>query len=223
MTATILFRAILRRWYVAAVCLVLVAWACMVLMGMGRTYWTQSQVVFVEPGVGSVTNVNDGVAPSLINFAGIVQRKVAYEGDAVELPSTNSTLYGSGIRNGYSISLPNTGNQWAVSFSKPMLAIQVTGSTPEEVRRTLAAVLAHVERAAAGLQSDSSAAPETYIGVEASPAAPDIIDVGGTPVGRQKGLAAVIGVGAVLSGCTAYGTDGLVTWWRRRRHGRQPA
>lgn len=215
MTAGILLRIILRRWYVVAACLAVVGWVCGVLVDTGRTYWVQAQVVFVEPGVGSVTSGNDGVTPSLINFAGIVQRKVAHEGNPVELPSTNATLYGSGVRDGYSISLPNTGNQWATSFSKPLLAIQVTGGSQEEVRDTLAEVLAQVKQTALDLQSQTGAAPETYIGVEASPAAPDVLDVGSTPLGMQKGLAAIIGVGTVLSGYVAYGADRIVNKWRR--------
>lgn len=217
MTAGTLLQIILRRWYVAIACLAAVMWVCLVLGQTGRTYWVQAQIVFVEPGGGSVSNVNDGVAPSLINFAGIVQRKVSGDGEPVQLPSSNATLYGSGVRRGYSITLPNTGNQWATSFSKPVLAIQVTGDSPEAVNQTLAEVVGQVKQAAFDLQSDTGARPNTFIGVDASPAAPDIVDVGSTPLGRAKALAVMAGIGVILSGCAAYGAENLAVGWLRRR------
>lgn len=219
MTAGILLRIILQRWYVVVACLAAVIWACSILGQTGRTYWAQAQVVFVEPGGGSVTNVNDGVAPSLINFAGIVQRKVSSEGEPVQLPSSNATLYGSGIRRGYSVTLPNTGNQWATSFSKPILAIQVTGDSPDDVNQTLAEIIVQVQQTAFDLQSGAGARPDTFIGVDASPAAPDIVDVGSTPLGRGKGLAVMAGIGVILSGCAAFGVEKLATRWLGRRPG----
>lgn len=216
MTAGILLRIIIRRWYVFAACLAVVAWTGINLGQTSRTYWVQAQVVFVEPGGGSVTNVSDGVAPSLINFAGIVQRKLASRGDAVELPSSAATLYGSGIRRGYSITLPNTGNQWATSFSKPMLAIQVTGASPDEVRESLAGVLDQVEQITLELQANAGARPDTFIELGVPSASPDILDVGSTPLGQAKGLAVLAGVGMILSGCAACGVDRLVARWPRR-------
>lgn len=217
MTAGTLLQIILRRWYVAIACLAAVMWVCLVFGQTDRTYWAQAQIVFVEPGGGSVSNVNDGVAPSLINFAGIVQRKVSGDGEPVQLPSSNATLYGSGVRRGYSITLPNTGNQWATSFSKPVLAIQVTGDSPEAVNQTLAEVVGQVKQAAFDLQSDTGARQNTFIGVDASPAAPDIVDVGSTPLGRGKALAVMAGIGVILSGCAAYGAENLAVRWLRRR------
>jgi hypothetical protein len=217
MTAGILLRIIVRRWYVFVTCVAVAAWIGMSLGQTGRTYWTQAQVVFVEPGGASVTNINDGVAPSLISFAGIVQRKLTGEGAAAELPSSTATLYGSGIRSGYSITLPNTGNQWAASFSKPILAIQVTGGSSDEVRTTLAGVLERVQQITLELQSDSGALPETFIEISIPPSSPDIHDVGSTPLGKAKGLAVLGGIGIILSGCVTYGVDRWVARWPLRQ------
>jgi hypothetical protein len=217
MTAGILLRMIIRRWYVFATCLAIAVWIGMSLGQTGRTYWTQAQVVFVEPGGGSVTNINDGVAPSLINFAGTVQRKLTGDGAAADLPSSTATLYGSGIRRGYSITLPNTGNQWAASFSKPMLAIQVTGSSSDEVRTTLEDVLERVQQITLELQSDAGALPETFIEISVPPSPPDILDVGSTPLGKAKGLVVVGGIGITLSGCVTYAVDRWFARWPVRQ------
>lgn len=219
MTPAIALRMIQRRWYVAVFVLAMTAWACVALLGSGRTYWAQGQVVFVEPGVGSVAGVNDGLAPSLINFAGVVQRKLTYEGGPTELPSSGSTLYGSGVRSGYALSLLNSGSQWAASYSRPVLELQVTGSTPENVRRTLDDALMRIRGAALGLQEEAGAPERLFIGVEISPSEPEIIDVGSTDFGRKKGLTVIAVVGFVLAGSAAYGVDALARRWGSRRRG----
>lgn len=217
MTAGALLQIMLRRWLIVAVGVVLTVSASLFLADGERTYSAKMDLVFVQPGAGSMVNVSDNVLPSLINFAGIIQRRVSHDGTPVELPSSSATLYGSGVREGYSITLPNSGSQWTVSYSRPVLAVQAVGSSPERVRQTLSLVLAQVESAAHELQADSRAPAEQLIVVERSPASPEITDLGSTKSGQMKGALALSTVGLGLTAFVAFEVDRLAARRSLRR------
>lgn len=210
MTAGVLLQIMLRRWLIVGVGLVLTVWACLVLAPGERTYWAKVDLVFVQPGAGSVVNVSDNVVPSLINFAGIIQRRVSHDGTPVELPSSSATLYGTGVRNGYSITLPNSGTQWAVSYSRPVLVVQAVGNSPDQVSQTLGRVLTQVESTAHELQTGSGAAADQFIVVDRSPSSPEIVDLGSTKLGRTKGILALSAVGLALTAFFAFEVDRIV-------------
>ncbi|TPV49817.1 hypothetical protein FJ661_14575 [Pseudarthrobacter phenanthrenivorans] len=210
MTAGELLRIVWRRWYVVVMGLILTIWASSSLAAVERTYWVEIQLVFIQPGGASVANVSDHIIPSLVNFAGIVQRRVTETGSAVELPSSGATLYGSGIREGYSITLPNSGTQWAASYTRPVLVVQAVGHSPEAARETLDRALTAVDVAAGELQNAEGVPPESHVFIDRSPATPAVIDVGGTAIGRMKGLAALAGVGLALTASSAVGLDRMV-------------
>jgi len=209
-TAGLFLRIMIRRWVFVAVGVVLTAFGCSALVNGERTYWMSTDLVFVQPGGGSVTNVSDAVVPSLINFAGLVQRRVHEIGTPVELPSSNVTLYGSGVRRGYSITLPNSGNQWAVSYTRPVLAVQAVGSSPEEVRRTLSDVLALVQTTVRDLQAAQGVPAGEFISMDRSPALPEVFDQGSTKAGRVKGLLAFGFLGVILTAFTVIAVDRTV-------------
>ncbi|UZX05182.1 hypothetical protein F8G81_23265 [Arthrobacter sp. CDRTa11] len=210
MTAGELLGIMWRRWYIVVAGLILTMWGSSSLAAVERTYWVEVQLVFIQPGSASVANVSDQIVPSLINFAGIVQRRVTETGNPAELPSSGATLYGSGVREGYSITLPNSGTQWAASYSTPILVVQAVGRSPEAARETLDRVLAEVDVAATELQNAQGAPPESHVFIERSPATPQVIDVGGTKIGQLKGMAALAGVGLAMTGSGAVGFDRMM-------------
>lgn len=210
MTVGVLARILLRRWSVVVAGVFLTALVCSTLLSAERTYWTSMELVFVQPGEGSVANVEDHVVPSLVNFAGIVQRRVSHEGTPVELPSSSATLYGSGVRRGYSITLPNMGTQWAVSYSRPVLAVQVVAGSPDQVRQTVNQVLDLIASTSRDLQSSRGVPAEEFIFIDRSPETPEIVDLGSTASGRMKGILALSLVGFALSALAALEIDRLL-------------
>lgn len=210
-TAELVWEAIRRRWYLAVVCLAGLAWVIGLMGHVDRTYWAQTDVLFVEPGGAAVASINDAAAGSLIEFSGLVARKVADEGHPAQLPSPNVTLYGSGVRKGYSVEVTDTGTQWAPSYSQPKILIQATGDSPDEVRRTLKEVTSQIREAAMNLQQSAGARMDSYIMVNTSSEDPPVADVGSTRSGRAKGLIAFTSVGLVLTVCAAWGFDQVVT------------
>lgn len=221
MTAGELLGIMWRRWYVVVAGLILTVWGSSSLAAVERTYWVEVKLVFIQPGSASVANVSDQIVPSLINFAGIVQRRVTEAGNPSELPSSGATLYGSGVREGYSVTLPNSGTQWAASYSTPILVVQAVGRSPEAARETLDHVLTEVDVAATELQNAEGAPPESHIFIERSPAMPEVVDVGGTRTGRLKGMAALAGVGLAMTGSGAVAFDRMMKKSRLARAARE--
>lgn len=211
MTVGVLLQVMLRRWLVVGIGLVLTVSACLLLTAGERAYSSKVDLVFVQPGTGSVAKASDNVVPSLIDFAGIIQRRVSQEGSPVDLPSSSVTLYGSGVRNGYSITLPNSGTQWTVSYTRPVLVVQAVGNSPDQVRQTLSRVLTQIESTAYALQADEGAPAEKFIVVDRSPSSPEIIDLGSTRLGRMKGIVALSAVGLALTAVVALEVDRLVS------------
>lgn len=210
MTAGVLLRIILRRWAVVLLGLALTLVGCTAIAGAERTYGASVDLVFVEPGRSSVVNASDAALPSLVDFARMVQRGVRYDSSMVELPSSNATLYGSGVKNGYSVTLPNSGTQWAESYSRPILAVQVVGATPEQVRQKLDQVLSLVESQARDIQTASGISGNRVIDVRRSPAVPEIGDLGSTKLGRMKGILALSLLGLTLTAIGAIQIDRLL-------------
>lgn len=205
-----LLQIMLRRWLVVGIGIVLTVSACLTLAAGERTYWATVELIFVQPGAGALASASDGVVPSLINFAGIIQRRVSHDGSPTELPSSSASLYGSGVREGYSITLPNSGSQWAVSYSRPVLVVQAVGHSPDQVRQTLSRVLTQIESTAHELQADRGAPAEQFIAVDRSPSTPEIIDLGSTRLGRMKGILALSAVGLAVTAVVALEIDRLV-------------
>ncbi|WP_255769400.1 hypothetical protein [Pseudarthrobacter sulfonivorans] len=220
MTVGVLARVMLRRWAVVLVGVLMTALVCSLLINAGRTYWASVDLVFLQPGESAVANVSDSAVPSLISFAGIVKRRASQDGTPVELPSSNATLYGSGVRNGYSITLPNTGTQWAVSYSRPVLAVQVVGGSPDQVRQTVNRVLTMIEVSSRELQSEQGVPAKDFITLDRSPETPEIVDLGSSKTGRVKGLLALSMVGLALTALAALEIDRLVMLRTRSRSAR---
>lgn len=219
MTVGVLIRILLRRWAIVVLGLSLTAMACYLLSGVERTYGATLELVFVQPGRGSVVSVSDAVRPSLVDFAGIVHRRVSSEGSPVELPSSSATLYGSGVRNGYSITLPNSGTQWAASYSRPVLAVQVVGPSPYHVRQILDQVMTSVESEAQDLQRARGIPRNDFIDVQRSPSVPEVVDLGSTQLERAKAVLVVCLLGLTLTAFSALQIDRwlMIRRFHRRR------
>jgi hypothetical protein len=208
-TVGVLLRIVWRRGLIVAAGVALTAFACLSLPDGERTYWAKTDLMFVQPGTGPVATVPDNILPTLINYAGVVQQ-VGHDDKPVELVSSTAPLYRSGLREGYAVTLPNTGTQWAVSYSRPVLVVQAIGNSPDQVRQTLGRVLNEIQSAAYELQADRGAPVEQFIDVAHYPSSPEVVDVGSTKPGRIKGILALFAVGLALTAFIAVEVDRLI-------------
>jgi hypothetical protein len=151
---------------------------------------------------------------ALVPFAALVEKRVNDDSASVNLVLSRGTLYGAGVKHGYSVTLPNTGGQWTKSFSRPVLAVQVVDSSAERVNEVLSAVIERIKEESAALQQEQDV-HGALITTVTTPSSPEIIFGGGTQTDRVKGASAWL----ALSGAAAIAFAATVERQIARRRG----
>lgn len=139
-------------------------------------YWTQAEVSFVAPNSDPAYWIPGGGDNAvLVPFAALVERRVNDGSDSVDLVLARGTLYGAGVKQGYSVTLPNAGGgQWAKSFTRPALLVQVVDSSAERVNGVLSTVIDRIQAASETLQSQMNVTSSRIVTVT-TPSSPEII------------------------------------------------
>lgn len=216
MTFAEVLGVIARQWRAVLVGLLCTVVTMGAVVGRDGVYATQVDVIFLTPLDRTNQNVLVGDLVSLINFAAIVEREMNAGEAAPRMSSPTATLYGRGVREGYSVELPNTGGQWGNNFSRPVLNVQVVGPSPAEVTSTFEEVVRQIEQVAAARERAAGAPPTTWVSLRLSPAKPVI---GYVPGGGKR---AALALGALGAAGTVIGAVHLDRW-RARRDRREPA
>lgn len=206
MTLIDLVTVMARRWYVVLAGAVVALVALVVIGSAPGVYSTQTDVLFLAPSSATNPNPIEAGSESLIATTGLVARIVNHGRSDPPTASSGVTLLGQGIRHGYSIRLPNSGGQWANNFDRPVLDIQVTGPSAASVRASLATRISQVERTLDDLQAADGIAPENFITTSSTPELAPVLHHVGQP---RRAMAAVVLLGAALTGFAAIGLDRL--------------
>ncbi|WP_298459532.1 hypothetical protein [uncultured Cellulomonas sp.] len=195
-----LIRTAARRWYVVLPALALALLWSGALLRPQPTYHAQMDLVMVLPGAAATDGISDARRESLVAFAGVVEREMNDGAPVTRLSSASASLFGAGVRQGSSVSVPNVGGQWTNSFTRPVLSVEAVDSTPEQVTARLAVAEARVETLVESLQAEQGAAPADRIQVVRVPQEPPVSYVGATKSGLVRaGLAlGLLSVGAAL-------------------------
>lgn len=197
MTTAGLLAALRRRWYVVvlgAIATVLVTSSVIRVPGV---YWTQVDVVFLPPSNPNAGNVLEGESEGLIHFAAVVDRAFNGEPHGARLSSASASLYGAGVRDGYSVALVDTGGQWRSAFSRPVLSVEVVGSDRDAVAADLDAIVARIDRIVVDQQKKRGTPTESWITTELAPSVPVIAYVSGSGT-RALGGIGLLGAGLTL-------------------------
>lgn len=197
MTLWDLVRAALRRWPV------LVAGAVVSLGIMYVTtlddgiFWSRTQVVFLAPPSTAYPNALRTTSEDLIITAGVVAKAVAGPDEVTKYASPDATLVGEGVRDGWSVRLPDTGGQWATHFAEQVLYVEVVAATPEEVEARQAVIITQVAEELDRLQREAGVAPVNDITVTIAPESTVVHHVQGSRP-RSVGMAGVLGACATF-------------------------
>lgn len=213
MAAWDLLVASARRWYVVLAGLAVTAGVLLLVHHTPGVYATQTDVLFLAPVTPESPNTISSPTSGVISTAGLVERIV---NKGVEKSPTSGSvgLAGQGIDDGHSIELPNAGGQWASNFTRPVLQVQVTGSSEEGVRIELRRLVDQIREVAREIQSEAGVEPTMLITTQVSPAHPG---VGYQQGHRPMALAVTALLGLVLTGLAVCAADRLL---RRRAAGR---
>lgn len=187
-----------RRWWATLLGLLLTMPFAAYAVRTPGVYSMQVDVVFMNPhGAADVNSFGWG-GESLIGTAGVVARIVSKANADRQPVSDQAMLAGLGVKHGYSVRLPNVGGQWAYNFEQPLLNVEAVGSSPTEVRATLAATVQRINDELVRLQRAQSVGPDEMLRTRLSPPEPDLRYSNGS---RARALVAVliIGLGLVIS------------------------
>ncbi|ABK05502.1 hypothetical protein Arth_4127 [Arthrobacter sp. FB24] len=190
--------AVLRRWYVVLAVMALMVPAVLQAAGATGVYWSKVDVVFYPPSGAAAGNPLRADSQATIHYAAMVERLVNGERGDAEPGTTSADLYGTGLRNGYSVYVPSSGGQWQNSFDRSAITVEVVAETRDEVSRVLTGIVDRIETTAAERQEAMGVIPRSFITTSLSPGTPEISYQAAKPVYAASALA-VLAVGLSIA------------------------
>lgn len=209
------FLGIMRqRWYVVLAGLVIVAGSIAYVSSRAGVYWTQVDVVVLAPKSARYPNVIRDTSQSLISMAGLIERDLNKGITPPATASSSVTLVNEGVSEGYSISLPNSGGQWANNFDRAVLDVQVVGPSAEKVRVELRELVAMIDNNLKQRQVADGVDNRDFITTSSAPSAAALFYFNGE---RSHAFAAILLLGGTLIPVSSVGADRLLRANARRR------
>lgn len=210
MSARDYLRATLRFWYVVVLGAALSVGALYLIRAQEPVYWTQFDVVLVDPPGRDGASVMDHPVYGLEPLTGVVATRFNHGRSPHPTGDVSASMIGQGRLDGVEVRVPNLGTQWRTNFSANYLDVQVAGATPEAV--SAAAVEASAELSRLLESEQASLGVPVRLRATAVPSSDDprVVPVTGS---RTRAAAATALVGASLTGMVVYWLE----VWRRRR------
>jgi hypothetical protein len=188
--------AIRRAWWVLALGLAATVVVLGSLWRVPGVYTAQVDLVALPPQDPAPRNVLQDTTRSLSPFAAMVAAQTSQGSIKADTGTTSATLYGAGYRNGFKLTVPNTGGQWNVSHDRPVISVEVVGPSLESVQGTLDVLVKRVQDDAAQVQARSGIIGGSAITFDPAPAQPSVQYVTGR---RMRAGAATLAMGGVVS------------------------
>lgn len=198
MTLWEFFAACLRRWPIVLVGVICTGLAAFALLSDKGVYYTRTQLVFLAPSSSSYPNTLTTQSEDIIDTAGVVAKRITGPRPVTKFASPDVTLIGQGIRDGWSLTLPDTGGQWATNFQSQILNLEIVAPARATVLERQTTLVRRVQDELDSLQRERGVAPINDITVQAAPRSTVIYHVGGSKP-RALGMTAALGVGITAS------------------------
>ncbi len=203
--------ALVRRWYVVLLALVVGLSASYLAVNARGVYWSRAEVTFLAPTSAINPNALRTISSDLIITAGVVAKRVNGNITWNKMADPAATIVGQGVLDGSSVHLPDYGGQWSRVFSRQVLDVQVSGPTEAVVRTRQNELLARIDEELAALQQGVRSSD--LITTEVVPSSPSVYYFHGSKI---RSLAMIW----VLCGA---GTLAVVTLLEERTRRREPS
>lgn len=213
MTFRDIVAAMLRRWYLPLIALVIAGGGWFLWARDGGCFTTSTVVSFTLPSRASLLPESGADDESVIAFAGVVAQEINGTRPAPRYASRDAPLYGVGVRQGVLVGLPNSGGQWARSFARAEIEIQIVARTPDEVQVRQRSLLARVFQITRDQQR--SASPKQRIRASVVPLTSGIQEISATRSSQLLALVALCSAALVVGGWAAVRVDGWVNGSRQ--------
>lgn len=204
-----LLRTLVRRWFV-----VVAVWALGALVGMQivtvrPVYEAHGTVLLLPPTVQRPNNVYREFTDALIGTADVLGRRVT-DGE------TRAAMGAAGYAF-YDVTLTNRGTQWVPLYDQPTLVVTSRDHNPGRAQRTMAAVVARIQRELAARQQREAVAPNQVIDTSLVGATRWAVQLHGN---RKRALASLALLTFGASVVAGLGVERLARRRRVRRSGR---
>jgi hypothetical protein len=197
MTLWDLIRSMLRRWPIVLIGAVLTLAIGYHAAGDRGVYWAKTKVVFLAPSSEMYPNSLETGSEDVIITAGLVAKEMMGPAETLKFTSPDANLIGSGIRDGWSVKLPDTGGQWAPNFADQWLDVEVVASTPAAVQARMDELIDEVVATLKHLQRTHHVADVNDITARPAPESGVIYQVVGSRI-RVLAMTLALGVGATV-------------------------
>lgn len=188
----------LRRWYISLFAVVLASGVWVSWMDDGGCFTTSTVVTFTWPAHVIILPSSGVEDFSVIAFAEVVANEINEGQPAPPFASKEASLYGSGVRRGVIVGLPDSGGQWASWHTRAEIEIQIVGRTYEEVQNRQTSLLDRVFQITREQQTSSPA--DGRIRAVVLPMTTGIDEITSSRLSRLAALAALLISAMLLSG-----------------------
>jgi hypothetical protein len=145
-------------------------------------YYSKTDVLFLSPRAPGSGNALQEDPAQTLAFASVVTHRFNADADADAgrtVPhSTSSPLYGSGIRSGHLVYIPSSGGQWQLSYSRPVITVEIVGEAIDEVITERQRILDRISSLAKDSQQELGVNPAANIITEPAPSVEFVSYVG---------------------------------------------
>ena len=158
-------------------------------------------VLLLLPQSANNPNSYTATTESLIDTAGIVATVLSGASGAPLTSSSTVTLAGQGIRDGWSVRLPNSGGQWANNFDRPLLDVQVVGPSHDAVLKRANELVTRIEAELIRRQDRAGVSPHNLIRTRLSPPTPQVFFLSGQSPPAPLAASLLLGVLLTTAAC----------------------
>lgn len=195
----------------SVLCMIPVLYAAHLSAGV---FYSSTDILFLPPPASVGGNSLRADPGRTVYYAAIVERQFNGEHPDNTPRPTSAPLYGTGIRNGYAVYLPNAGGQWQSNFNKPAIRVEVVGESDDQVQQQMADIVQEIRAMAKVPQDEMGVKPESYIATELSPEKPNVLYLG---VRNSRAEFALILLTLGLGVGVAHIGDKLIGYFSSRR------
>lgn len=192
-----MLQALMRRWYVVLLALVVALGTSYVVKEKPGVYWSRAEVTFLAPASAIYPNSLTTRSSDLVVTASLVAKHINGNLTWNKLSDPAATIVGEGVYDGWAVRVPDYGGQWSRVYARQVLDVQVSGPTEAAVRERQTQLLAEIGQVLAQLQE--GAAPANRITTTVQPDPPNVVYFPGSKM-RSLAMIWLLAAAAAVTG-----------------------
>jgi hypothetical protein len=207
--------ALRRWWWVALVVVLTVAGLTAYFARDSGLYFTRTVVTFSGEDEQWAFQEGGSRDAGIITFTAAVAQEINGGVEPVHFASADAPYFGSGVRQGVLVSVPDTGGQWVTSYQRAAIEIQIVSPDYGWVKEQQSALVSQVQAIATAQEGYLNPHGERWVSLAVDPLALQIEHIAPSRTSWALAIAAMSTVAILVSGVIAVSLE-------RRRRIRRP-